>query len=479
MLLKSAHPPASLARLARLIDLAVLLLAAFASQPCVASANTLYWFAPLPPMPERPGRQYTGSDDFMDLFLPDAPWQTAAHHIQVFKLYGEWVHDTATDEQLKQVVVDLRRRGIALGVEGGPLKARDCGAGIEGFAESGWDRIADRIKAAGGTIDYIDMDEPYYYAHFYNGPRACHRSVSAVAHELAAFIKTLREKFPNVVIGDAEPLVGQADAAVYQAWIDAFKKINGFALPFLHMDVDWSRRAWPQEVNSIEEHGRSAGVAVGIVYSGNEADPTDAAWLANAGERVKRYELDAGGRPDHVLFQSWHDKPDHLLPETAEFTFTHFIDRYFTDKARLGYASSAGRNLAYGKNVTASGVDGEHVAANAVDGNPQTFWSAGGFPPQQIEVDLGRPYDIKSVRLITSQSPAGPTTHEVYGKGPGTKGAWQLLRRFQGNTADGEDLDETWPRPVTGVEWIRVATTRSPSWVGWREIEIIGAEARR
>ena len=72
---------------------------------------------------------------------------------------------TATDEQLKQVVADLRKRGIALSAEAGPLRASGCGAGVEGFAEPQWARIADWIKPTGGTIDYIDTDEPYYYAH--------------------------------------------------------------------------------------------------------------------------------------------------------------------------------------------------------------------------------------------------------------------------------------------------------------------------
>jgi hypothetical protein len=249
---------------------ALLLAAALAIQAGAVPAETQYWFAPLPPMPERPGRQYIGSDDFMDLFSPDAPWQNAARRIQVFKLYGEWVLTTATDEQLRQVVADLRRRGLALAVDGGPLKPGECGADVEGFAQPTWARIAARIKAAGGTIDYIDMDEPYFYGHFYDGKQSCHWSAAAVTHEIDRFIKELRKQFPNAVIGDAEPLTGRADAGAYQAWIDAFKDVNGFALPFLHIDVDWHRRGWPQEVKSIEEHGRSAGVAIGIIYSGNE-----------------------------------------------------------------------------------------------------------------------------------------------------------------------------------------------------------------
>jgi hypothetical protein len=348
---------------------------------------------------------------------------------------------------------------------------------VEGFSE-GWAQLAARIKAAAGTIDYVDMDEPYYYGHFFDGPQACHWSTAKVVREVIAFIDRLHELFPNAVIGDAEPLVGQADARAYQDWIGSFKEINGSALPFLHIDVDWSRPAWPQEVKSIEEDGRRAGVAVGIIYGGNWSDRTDDEWLAHAAERVKRYEFDTGAHPDHVLFQSWHDKPDHLLPEETEFTFTHFISQYFADKAHLGYAQAPQKNLAYRKTARASGVDGVHTAANAVDGDPGTFWSAGGFPPKWIEVDLGEPADINRVRLTTSQTPAGPTTHEVYGKGPGTKGAWQLLHRFEGITSDGEDLKKAWPKAVTGIEFVRVVTTASPSWVGWREIEVVGDQPR-
>jgi hypothetical protein len=73
--------------------------------------------------------------------------------VQVFKLYGEWVGSNATDAQLRQAVVDIRRRGMALAVEVGPLEApSDCGQAVEGFAgkEEGL-RIASRI-AAGQSI---------------------------------------------------------------------------------------------------------------------------------------------------------------------------------------------------------------------------------------------------------------------------------------------------------------------------------------
>lgn len=116
--------------------------------PLSLDVTSLAWFAPLPPLAIVEGRNFTGSDDFMDLFEVNAPWQEAANYIQVFKLYGEWVAYKATDAQLKQLVEDLQQRGIALAVEAGPLNASsDCGQGMEGFAGTVEGlNIAQRIK---------------------------------------------------------------------------------------------------------------------------------------------------------------------------------------------------------------------------------------------------------------------------------------------------------------------------------------------
>jgi hypothetical protein len=52
-------------------------------------------------------------------------------------------------------------------------------------------------------------------------------------------------------------------------------------------------------------------------------------------------------------------------------------------------------NLAYGKPVTASSIQGsEYPAEYAVDGNSTTRWSSEFSDPQWIQVDLGDSYDI-------------------------------------------------------------------------------------
>ncbi len=447
-------------------------------KPMQLDHQPLYWFAPLPPLSVSEGRPFIGSEDFMDLFNEDANWKNAAEHIQVFKLYGEWVAYKATDTELKIVLANLAQRGLAVAVEAGPLNASaECGQNVEGFAgiEEGI-LIANRIKAAGGTIHLIGMDEPYYYGHFYDGTNACHWSAEKIATEINTYVNAVRKIFPDVIVGDTEPLSGPADAKAYQDWMDTFRKVNGYDLAFIHMDIDWSRPAWSDEVKSIEEHGKEIGIPVGIIYTGNSFDKTDQDWLGAAGERVKKHELANGGNPDHVLFQSWNDRPDFLLPDSELFTFTGFINTYFDNKEKLGFPrEGAGANIALEKTVRVSNLTGDSVGALAVDGDPGTLWSSGGDAPQWIEIDLGAEYNISEIRLTPSQFPEGRTVHQVKGKGSDAGDLFILLHTFDRNTKDGDELLFLPDSPLEGIRYIRIETIASPSWVAWREVEIIDA----
>lgn len=433
----------------------------------------LYWFGPLPPMPTN-----HGSIDFMALFAPGAPWEAASEHLQVFKLYGEWVAYHATNAELRQAVHEIRVRGLALAVEAGPLdRPADCGEMVEGFAGTQEGRlIARRILDAGGTIDFIALDEPYFFARFYDGPGACNWPAEKIAAEVDEYIQVMRDYFPEVFIGDTEPLAGPTTAADYTAWLDIFREVNGYDLAFLHMDIDWSRITWPSEVLQIEEFGRERGIPIGLIYTGNHGDKSDEAWLSIAGERVVTYETENGGNPAHIIFQSWNDHPDYVLPETEAYTFTNFILNYFEDQEALGFRLE-GRmaNLAFERPARASKYLSGYSPELAVDGDPGTLWSSGDFSPQWIEIDLESPHNILEIHLLPSQSPPGNTVHKVFGKGPGTGGKYILLHTFQEITEDSQVLAYRPTTPWEGIEVIRIETIASPSWIAWREIEIIDA----
>lgn len=437
--------------------------------------HPLYWFAPLPPLPTDQGRPFIGSEDFMELFEPVSPWTASADKIQVFKLYGEWVGNHPGDALLRQAVENIERRGLALAIETGPLDPDGCGFGVEGFAtvESGL-QMARAIESVGGTLHFIALDEPYYYGHFYDGPNACHWTAEKIAQEVGEFIKAVQVIFPDVIVGDTEPLSGPAGAAEYQAWLDTFYQVNGYHLAFIHMDIDWSRPGWPTEVDTLQQYGSQIGVPVGIIYNGNSFDKTDEDYLAAMGERVKKLELVNGVQPDHVLFQSWNDKPDRVLPETAPFTFTGFIKRYFTDKVSLGYSrTGVEANLALEKPVRVSGQFNDLVGELAVDGELGTIWNSGGGPVQWLEIDLGNEYNLSQIKLMVSQYPSGLTMHLV--KAAKASRKFIVVHQFEGNTQDGDELVFHPESPLTGMRYIRIETLTSPSWVSWREIIVTNA----
>jgi hypothetical protein len=128
-------------------------------------------------------------------------------------------------------------------------------------------------------------------------------------------------------------------------------------------------------------------------------------------------------------------------------------------------------NVALHKPVRVSNVFPANAAAMAVDGSLESFWSAGAGPLQWIEVDLGVPTPVSELRLHASQSPAGPTVHRVIGRSDVSAGE-ELLHEFGGTTADRQMLESS-SFGERVVRFVRVETTVSPSWVGWREIEVL------
>lgn len=114
----------------------------------------------------------------------------------------------------------------------------------------------------------------------------------------------------------------------------------------------------------------------------------------------------------------------------------------------------------------------EGSAAKAVDGWRSTSWQSGDGPPQWIEVDLARPSRVEEIRLAVSQFPSGETHHRILVAGPDR--AFRIVGELAGETADGDELRLAFEGPLTGVEFVRIETVVSPSWVSWREIRILG-----
>jgi PASTA domain/F5/8 type C domain len=127
-------------------------------------------------------------------------------------------------------------------------------------------------------------------------------------------------------------------------------------------------------------------------------------------------------------------------------------------------------NAALRRPVRASRSFGANPPALGVDGDFTSWWGSGDFGRQWIEVDLGAPTPIAALRLLTSQTPAGITAHRVWGRSE--SGFEHLLAEFDGTTVDGEMLRHDLPTEPD-AQFVRVETILSPSWVSWREVEVL------
>jgi predicted amidohydrolase YtcJ len=135
------------------------------------------------------------------------------------------------------------------------------------------------------------------------------------------------------------------------------------------------------------------------------------------------------------------------------------------------------KNLSLNKPVRASAQTSTESPQNAVDGNSETIWNSGTDPEQWIQIDLGTVATVTRIRLNISQYPNGETIHQIYA-GPSSLNV-NLIHEFSGSTSDNQVLEFTPNPPLSGIQFIKIVTTKSPSWVAWREIEVFGTEGEQ
>jgi hypothetical protein len=297
------------------------------------------WFHPLPAaMPAVGWDPPGGSVDFPELFVPNAPWPRALAHTQAFGMYAGWITEVS-DEDLKVIVDFLNAHHMGIEIEAPALQALSyCGSGVEGYVPYGQSletftlAYLQKLQALGAPVAFIKVDEPYYFGTVVNDPRSCHFPVEQVALEVGQYVQLVKSIYPNVYVGDVEPIIASAYSPdIFTAmaiWHATYQRITGAAFPFFFADIQFANPAWPVIVKQLERETRQHGSQFGIIYIGDPTDTSDEEWALKTVARFKIYEIKNGGRPDFVLFQSWEVHPRFCLPETDPLTFTGVLDAY-------------------------------------------------------------------------------------------------------------------------------------------------------
>lgn len=291
---------------------------------------------------------------YMTLFTDPASWETGLTHVQVLKL-STFFASRVGDKGLEKIIRFTQAHHIKLALEAGMLTPgpNECGEGVEGYNPPGFMLgLARRIQKLGGRIDIIAMDEPYYFGHIATSfwrPNhgVCRASIPQVAQNAARTIAAIRTVFPNVEVGDIEPIPNYAkisaadDPRIPQLvdWAKAFAQATGRPLSFMHFDVGWITRP-PLADPQTEQNGwiaallravmvtRSIGLPYGIIINGRPDATSNIAWTSSAEQHFKIIEGRLGLHPSDVVFQTWVKLPNHVGPETTPGTLTSLLADY-------------------------------------------------------------------------------------------------------------------------------------------------------
>ena len=153
-----------------------------------------------PAGPEQPEVWLCAGGDLLDLLDPDAEWPVVKQHLSGIKLYIDMLNK-ARPEQLAQLVALVREGDYQVAVE--------CGCCLE-FApldETNGETSArielakiDKFYAAGGKVDYLDLDGPIRRLMHPGGRRDARRfeSMEKAADEMVDAVRMLHQAHPEI-----------------------------------------------------------------------------------------------------------------------------------------------------------------------------------------------------------------------------------------------------------------------------------------
>eukprot|EP00026_Physarum_polycephalum_P002727 Phypoly_transcript_02735.p1 GENE.Phypoly_transcript_02735~~Phypoly_transcript_02735.p1 ORF type:complete len:433 (-),score=35.04 Phypoly_transcript_02735:114-1412(-) len=296
--------------------------------PPAQVATPALWYSPNPPAP-----------DYFEHFTSSQQLWTSAAKVDVF-IFPTSLLSLSSFSDLSRMVIFLTKRNIHIALAHGPLIApadHSCGNNashnVEGFggpleATS----AAVRLKGLGASLAYVALDEPLYYGHCYSGQLACHFPISTIVSQIAQSVAIFKSYYPHVIIGDMEPIDSYASQCNPHNWqsdiinyVNSYKEVTGLPLAFFQDDPYWPtffeyRPALLQVLANLQ-------VPYGMIFTGDNAQGSDAAWMAAAQSNIRLYFLSHNLTvPTIAAVESWNEWPAYMLPDSNSSRLSYLIN---------------------------------------------------------------------------------------------------------------------------------------------------------
>jgi len=278
---------------------------------------------------------------FRDLFERPGDWAQTRGLISALGYADHVMNRQFTDDQLRAWLPRLQEWGLKLELEVGAVKEWGP-TGEETFnAQS---PMWDRFRRLGATISAIAMDEPLCCVRTH-----LKKPDEYAVQETANFIALVRERYPEILIGDIEPAPFLSTPELIN-WVEALQQrladMQVRGLDFFRLDVDWvhyvlGNGAWP-DIKAFEQYCRGKKINFSLIYWAADypalqrrglAD--DATWYVSIMRQGYDY-TQVGGAPDQYVIESWIGAPSHSVPETGDWTFTRSVLDFAKRFARRG-----------------------------------------------------------------------------------------------------------------------------------------------
>jgi len=268
------------------------------------------WFCPGP-----------GTLDYLQLFEHPEQWPHARQLMNVFKFYQQHTQTPAPSIVGPNSYDALVRAGAfktlttwgkKIAIEAGSVKTFYCtpdASGMNASIQSSVDSIS-AVEAAGGTVSYIAMDEPFVSGR----DRVCGGpALEPTADRVAVYVAGVTAAKPGVRIGLIEAYPFSSASAIQT--IVQMLEARGASPAFLHMDVDWhlaGSAAFRRDMAALKAFAASQHIPFGVIIVGYN------------GEADALYAVDAYGISELLVdtFSTWDQMPDHLIFQSFVQTST-------------------------------------------------------------------------------------------------------------------------------------------------------------
>lgn len=286
-------------------------------------------------------------DNVFQLLDSEKDWSSVRDQLTGLKLYIGLLRRQPMDK-LQQLAELIRENDLKVMVEVGII-LKPTLEGLEDWAN------------VGGRVDYLDIDGPIRRLLGYGrGPRDpnSNRTVEQCTAELVNFMQVIRKKYPQIrfmlltnfpnwgyrgdvsytgpkddpmFYGDYDQVVKTVLDAVEKAGLEfagatvdnPYEYLTGIQKS-RHL-VDPGEIDWVKRVRTYEDFCRARGIPFNLIINSQEGGETSDKMFYERTLKMLDVYVQAGGKPERYIIQSWYSYPETIAPETKAYSMTALV----------------------------------------------------------------------------------------------------------------------------------------------------------